>query len=88
MFQVIKMAKCLWKREDFYTRHYFAIDTTELTGLDDLHVPEGPIREAELLLANLHKVQKSYFLVNGSTTGNLAMIMAGMWRRGYSVSPA
>lgn len=53
-----------------------AIDATELSGLDDLHSPEGPIMEAELLLANLHKVQKSYFLVNGSTVGNLAMVMA------------
>ena len=53
-----------------------AVDATELSGLDDLHAPEGPIMEAELLLANLHKVQKSYFLVNGSTAGNLAMILA------------
>lgn len=53
-----------------------AVDATELSGLDDLHAPEGPIMEAELLLANLHKVQKSYFLVSGSTVGNLAMIMA------------
>lgn len=53
-----------------------AIDATELSGLDDLHAPEGPIMEAELLLADLHKVQKSFFLVNGSTVGNLAMIMA------------
>lgn len=53
-----------------------AIDATELSGLDDLHSPEGPIMEAELLLANLHKVHKSYFLVNGSTVGNLAMVMA------------
>lgn len=52
------------------------IDATELTGLDDLHSPDGPILEAELLLANLHHVQKSFFLVNGSTVGNLAMIMA------------
>ncbi|MGG0657219.1 aminotransferase class I/II-fold pyridoxal phosphate-dependent enzyme [Rummeliibacillus pycnus] len=53
-----------------------SIDATELTGLDDLHAPEGPIREAELLLAELYGVKKSYFLVNGSTVGNLAMILA------------
>jgi arginine/lysine/ornithine decarboxylase len=52
------------------------IDVTELTGLDDLHSPEGVIDEAETLLAELHQVMKSFFLVNGSTVGNLAMIMA------------
>jgi arginine/lysine/ornithine decarboxylase len=52
------------------------MDVTELTGLDDLHSPEGPILEAEDLLASLYNVKKSFFLINGSTVGNLAMIMA------------
>jgi arginine/lysine/ornithine decarboxylase len=52
------------------------MDLTELEGLDDLHSPEGPILEAENLLAELYHVKKSFFLINGSTVGNLAMIMA------------
>jgi len=60
--------------------HYFGpllnIDATELTGLDDLHSPEGAILEAEALLAELYQVKRSFFLVNGSTVGNLAMILA------------
>jgi arginine/lysine/ornithine decarboxylase len=52
------------------------IDATELSGLDDLHAPEGVILEAEALLAKLYKVKKSFFLVNGSTVGNLAMVLA------------
>ena len=52
------------------------LDVTELTGLDDLHSPEGVIRESEQLLAKLYGVSRSFFLVNGSTVGNLAMIMA------------
>ncbi|MCK1995383.1 aminotransferase class I/II-fold pyridoxal phosphate-dependent enzyme [Peribacillus muralis] len=52
------------------------IDATELSGLDDLHAPEGAILEAEQLLADLYGVKKSYFLVNGSTVGNMAMILA------------
>ncbi|MEH7076201.1 aminotransferase class I/II-fold pyridoxal phosphate-dependent enzyme [Neobacillus drentensis] len=59
--------------------HYFnkvlQLDATELTGLDDLHSPEGAILEAEILLTELYQTRKSYFLVNGSTVGNLAMIM-------------
>lgn len=52
------------------------MDATELSGLDDLHSPEGPILEAETLLADLFNVKRSFFLVNGSTAGNLAMIMS------------
>ncbi|EKN62434.1 arginine decarboxylase [Neobacillus bataviensis LMG 21833] len=52
------------------------IDATELSGLDDLHSPEGAILEAEELLAELYHTTRSFFLVNGSTVGNLAMIMA------------
>ncbi|MEH7505841.1 aminotransferase class I/II-fold pyridoxal phosphate-dependent enzyme [Neobacillus drentensis] len=59
-----------------YFKQILQIDATELSGLDDLHSPEGAILEAEALLSDLYQTQKSYFLVNGSTVGNLAMIMA------------
>lgn len=52
------------------------IDATEITGLDDLHAPEGIIKKAQELTANLYNVKESYFLVGGSTSGNLAMIAA------------
>jgi arginine/lysine/ornithine decarboxylase len=52
------------------------IDATELSGLDDLHSPDGVIKEAEELLAALYQVKKSFFLVNGSTVGNLSMILS------------
>lgn len=51
-------------------------DQTEVSGLDDLHYPEGAIREAQELLAAAYGADRSYFLVNGSTSGNLAMIHA------------
>ncbi|MEH7745685.1 aminotransferase class I/II-fold pyridoxal phosphate-dependent enzyme [Neobacillus drentensis] len=59
-----------------YFQNILKIDATELSGLDDLHSPEGAILEAESLLADLYQTRKSYFLVNGSTGGNIAMIMA------------
>ena len=52
------------------------IDATELSGLDDLHQPESVIAEAQILAAELYGVQSTFFLVNGSTVGNLAMIFA------------
>ena len=51
-------------------------DVTELTGLDDFHNPEEAILEAEQLLAQTYGAERSFFLVNGSTVGNLAMIYA------------
>lgn len=51
-------------------------DLTELVGLDDLHQPEGAIQEAEALAASFYRVKRTFFLVNGSTSGNLAMILS------------
>jgi arginine/lysine/ornithine decarboxylase len=59
-----------------FFRTVLPLDVTELTGLDDLHHPEGPIKEAQDLLADFYGVDKSYFLVGGSTSGNHAMILA------------
>lgn len=54
------------------------IDVTELSGLDDLHSPSEAILEAESLLADYYEVKKSFFLINGSTVGNLAMILSAV----------
>lgn len=54
----------------------FPYDLTEITGLDDLHEPEEGIAEAEHLAAEVFGAEKTWFLINGSTAGNLAMVMA------------
>ncbi|GGE84468.1 aminotransferase class I/II-fold pyridoxal phosphate-dependent enzyme [Priestia taiwanensis] len=64
------------KQGNLYFRDILRIDATEITGLDDLHDPESCIKDAEQLTALLYEVKKSYFLVNGSTVGNLAMILS------------
>jgi len=51
-------------------------DFTELEGLDDLHEPSGVIEEAQRKLSLLYGSNQSFFLVNGSTVGNLAMVHA------------
>ncbi|SEU31661.1 aminotransferase class I/II-fold pyridoxal phosphate-dependent enzyme [Paenibacillus sp. NFR01] len=50
-------------------------DVTEITGTDDLHHPEGVIKEAQELAADCFGAEESYFLVGGSTAGNLALIL-------------
>lgn len=57
-------------------KQLLSIDLTELTGLDDLHAPSQVIKEAQDLAANWFQSKKTYFLVGGSTVGNLAMILA------------
>jgi len=59
-----------------YYRDLLRLDVTELSGLDDLHHPESIIAEAQQLAAELYGVEETFFLVNGSTVGNLAMIFA------------
>ncbi len=68
---------------EFY-QPFLEMDVTELSGLDDLHSPEEVIKEGEQLLAALYHVKQSFFLVNGSTVGNLAMILAAC-REGETV---
>jgi arginine decarboxylase len=53
-----------------------SLDYTELAPLDDLHHPTGVILEAQQLASDCFGAEDTYFLVNGSTVGNLAMIMS------------
>lgn len=52
------------------------IDVTEITGTDDLHQPMGVIKEAQQRAAVLFGAEETFFLVGGSTAGNLAMILS------------
>ncbi len=58
-----------------YYKEILKLDMTELTGLDDLHQPKEVILESEKRAACLYQADKTFFLVNGSTTGNIAMIL-------------
>lgn len=52
------------------------LDVTELSGLDDLHGATGVIMEAQKRAAETFFAEHTYFLVNGSTVGNLALILS------------
>jgi arginine decarboxylase len=51
------------------------LDQTEISGLDDLHQPQGVIAQAQALAAEAFGAQETRFLIGGSTVGNLALIM-------------
>mgnify|MGYP002621847611 CR=1 FL=1 len=56
-------------------RAVMEIDLTEIPGLDDLHQPEGVIRDAERLAADVFGAERTFFLVGGSTAGLLALML-------------
>ncbi len=51
-------------------------DLPELPGLDNLHAPSGIIESAQALAAEVFGAQRTWFLVNGSTAGVIAAILA------------
>lgn len=63
------------KAASFY-KQLLSLDATEVADLDDLYHPTGILREGEALLSDYYGSRSSYFLVNGSTVGNLVMVMA------------
>jgi arginine decarboxylase len=60
----------------YFYQHILGIDYTEISGLDDLHQAEGVILEAQQLAAHCFGAEETFFLVGGSTVGNLVMITA------------
>lgn len=54
----------------------FSIDLTTLDEVDSLLKPRGVIKEAQELAARAYGADRSYFLINGTTGGNHAMVLA------------
>lgn len=61
---------------DLLGKRVFTADLPELPELDNLFAPEGVIREAQELAAETFGASKTWFLVNGSTCGIIASILA------------
>jgi len=72
------------KLASFTGRNLFALDVTVFPEVDSLHDPTGPIKKAQALMAEAYGVEHSFFLVNGSSVGNMAMIMSAC-RPGESI---
>lgn len=54
----------------------FEIDITEIEGFDNLHHPEGILRDSMEWAAGVYGSDKTYYLVNGSSGGILSAICA------------
>lgn len=64
------------KRNAFTEEKTYSIDITEIDGFDNLHHPEGIIRELHELATAMYGTVESRLLVNGSTGGLLTAISA------------
>lgn len=61
---------------DFIGLKALEADITQILGMDDIHQPRGVIKEAHELAAEAYGADYSYFLINGSSSGNQAMILS------------
>ena len=62
--------------EQRFGERVFRYDLTEANGLDDLHAANGAIKEAQSLAAALYGAEETRFLVNGTTCGIEALVLA------------
>lgn len=52
----------------------YGIDITEIDGFDNLHQPEGILRDLQREAARLYGAEESFYLVNGSSCGILSAV--------------
>jgi arginine/lysine/ornithine decarboxylase len=84
-----------YNEEDYYPMHMpghkrntelmqmgnpYAIDITEIEGFDNLHQAEGILKQLSERISRLYKAEKSFPLINGSTSGILAGISSATSR--------
>ena len=63
---------------EFVGDNICAIDLTPMPGIDDLLQPTEAIKEAQELAAEAWGADHTFFLINGSTSGNQCMMMAAI----------
>lgn len=64
--------------DPWFRDHIAAVDLNNLPDTDTLHCPEGPILAAEQLIADAWGVGQSFILVQGSTSGNIAVALSAL----------
>ena len=63
---------------EFVGDNVCAIDLTPMPGIDDLLQPTESIKEAQELAAEAWGAENTFFLINGSTSGNQCMMMTAV----------
>jgi len=61
---------------NFVKKYGLEADVSQVLGLDDILQPDSVVKEAQELAAYAYNADHTYFLINGSSSGNHAMILA------------
>ena len=62
---------------EFFGGNLYPADLVEMnSNIDYLHSPKGALLEAQKLAATVYNADHTFFLINGSTVGNMAAIMS------------
>ena len=64
------------KFKDFIGDQLYRCDINAPIGMDNLANPTGVLLDAQKLMAQMCHADKAFFLINGTTSGILAMILA------------
>ena len=54
----------------------YTVDVNAPRGLDNLNHPSGVLAQAQDLMAKAYHADEAFFLINGTSSGNIAMILA------------
>lgn len=66
------------KATEFFGQHLFRADVNSPVGLDTLGNPQGVIYESSKYLAEACNADEAFYLINGTSSGIIAMIMAAV----------
>ncbi|MBT4285792.1 MAG: arginine decarboxylase [Deltaproteobacteria bacterium] len=61
-----------------FLENFIDCDVTEIIGADNLFLTEGILKEAQDVYSELYDSRKSYLLINGSSSGIIAAILASV----------
>lgn len=67
--------------KEIWPKEIWPFDLTEIDKLDNLHFPQGCIQESQRLTAEFFGARESFFLINGTTVGIEAAIMALAYKK-------
>lgn len=66
------------KATAFFGKKLYRCDVNAPIGTDNLAKPHGPLLQAEKLLAEATNADEAFFLINGTSSGIIAMILASV----------
>ena len=75
------------KFKSFIGEELYRCDINAPIGMDNLANPTGVLKEAEKLMADFCRADDAFFLINGTSSGILAMIMASCYANQKIIIP-